>query len=101
GQALLEPFEGGDVEVVGGLVEKQQVRVARERPGQRAARELAAAEGAERAVEVGVLEAEATDRRHRLLAPVVAAGVFQASLGAGVAVECRLAALAPRHLLLE
>ena len=51
-QVLLEPLERGDVEVVGRLVEQQQVGVARERAGERRARELAAGEGRERAVEV-------------------------------------------------
>ena len=45
-QPVLEPLERGDVEVVGGLVEQQQVRIAREGARQRAASELAAAEGA-------------------------------------------------------
>src|SRR5205823_14958716 len=53
-EALLEPLEGGDVEVVGGLVQEQQPRVAGEGTGQRRARQLAAAEGTQRAVEVAV-----------------------------------------------
>ena len=101
GQSVLEPLEGGDVEVVRGLVEQQEIRVAGEGARQRAASELAAAECAEGAVEVGVLEAEAAHRGHRLLAPVVAAGVLEPRLRAGVPVEGGVVALALRHLGLE
>ena len=44
----LEPLDGGDVEVVRGLVEKQQVRVRHEQPRQRHARLLAARQLARR-----------------------------------------------------
>ena len=101
GQPVLEPLEGRDVEVVGGLVEQQQVRIAGEGARKRAASELAAAEGAEGTVEVGVLEAETAHRGHRLLAPVVAAGVLEPRLRAGVPVEGGVVALTLRHLGLE
>jgi hypothetical protein len=45
--------------VVRGLVEEQQVGIARERAGQRRPRQLAAREGLEVAIEIGVGEAEA------------------------------------------
>ena len=41
-EVLLEPFEGVEVEVVGGLVEQQQVRVGDDQAGQRRPRLLAA-----------------------------------------------------------
>ena len=86
-QVALEPLQRGDVEVVGRLVEQQQVGVARERAGERRARELAAGEGRERAVEVLVAEAEAVQRRVDLVAPAVAAGVLEPRLGGRVGAE--------------
>ena len=86
-QVALEPLERGDVEVVGRLVEQQQVGVARERAGERRARELAAGERRERAVEVLVAEAEAVQRRVDLVAPAVAAGVLEPRLGGRVGAE--------------
>ena len=47
-EVALEPLERLDVEVVGRLVEQQQVGVAGQRAGQRGARQLAAGEGRER-----------------------------------------------------
>src|SRR5204862_3761551 len=51
-QRLLEPLERLDVEVVGRLVEEQEVGLGGQGAGQRGARELAAREGPQRAVEV-------------------------------------------------
>ena len=48
GQVALEPLQRGDVEVVGRLVEQQQVRAGGERAGQRGAGQLAAGEGRQR-----------------------------------------------------
>ena len=62
-QALLEPFQRLDVEVVGRLVEQQQVRIAGERARERAAGQLAAREGAQLAVEVVLVKAEAARPR--------------------------------------
>ena len=63
-QHRLEPLERLDVEVVRRLVEQQQVGLRRERARERRARQLAAREGRERPVEVGIGEAEpAHDRR--------------------------------------
>ena len=58
GELTLEPLEVRHVEVVGGLVEEEQVGVAAERAGERGARQLAAGERPQRAVEVLLREAE-------------------------------------------
>ena len=42
GELALQPFDGGKVEMVGGLVEQQDVRLRREHPHQRGAARLAA-----------------------------------------------------------
>ena len=86
-EVALEPLERGDVEVVGGLVEEQQVGVARERARERRARELAAREAVEPAVEGVVGEAQAVERAERPRPPVPAARVLEPRLGLGVAVE--------------
>src|SRR5205823_13174690 len=78
-----------------------QVRIARERPRERRARELAAGERLQRPVEVGIAEAEAAQDRRRALAPVVAAGVLEARLRLGVAAQRRRPVLAGCHVLLE
>ena len=77
GEVLLEPLERDDVEVIGGLVEQQQVGVARQRAGERGARELAAGEARELAVELLVGEAEPVQRAERAGAPVPAARVLE------------------------
>ena len=83
-QVGLQPLERLDVEVVGRLVEQQQIGVPGQRPAERGAGQLAAGEGVQRAVEVGVVaEAEAVQGRQRPLAPVVAAGVLEPGLGVG------------------
>jgi len=41
-ELALEPLEVGDVEVVGGLVEEEKVRIAAQRAGERGARQLPA-----------------------------------------------------------
>ena len=89
GEIALEPFQRGDVEVVGGLVEQQQVRVPGQRARQRRAGELAAGEALEGPVESLVGESEAVERAERTGAPVPPAGVLEPRLGAGVAVEHR------------
>ena len=85
-QVRLEPLERLDVEVVGRLVEQQQVGVAGERPAERRPRQLAAGERLERAIEIGVVpESEAVERRECAVAPRVAAGVLEPGLRLGVA----------------
>ena len=101
GELPLEPLEALDVEVVGRLVEQQQVGVARERAGERGARELAARERLQRPVEVGVGEAEPAHDRARAVAPVVAARVLEAGLDSRVAAEHRRVVVARRHRPLE
>jgi hypothetical protein len=86
-QVRLQPLERGDVEVVRRLVEQQQVRVARQRAGQRGARELPAGERRQVAVEMRVAEPEPVQRAVDAFAPGVAAGVLQPGLGARVGVE--------------
>ncbi len=49
-QVALQPLQRGDVEMVGGLVEQQQVGLGGQRPGQRGAGQLAAGEGRELAL---------------------------------------------------
>ena len=100
-QVGLEPLQRRDVEVVGRLVEQQQVGVAGQRAGQRGARELATGEGPEVAVQVGVAEAEPVQRRVDALAPVVAAGVLEPRLRAPVRVEGGVVGRAGGHRLLE
>jgi hypothetical protein len=97
----LEPLEALHVEVVGRLVEQQQVRVAAERARQRGPRELAARERRQPAVEVAVAEAEAANDRVRPLPPRIAAGVLEARLGLRVAAERRRVVAAAGHRLLE
>ena len=100
-RCALEPFQRLDVEVVGGLVEQQEVGVAGQRAGERGAGQLTAAERREAAVEVLVAEAEAVQRRVDALAPVVAAGVLEPRLRAGVGVERRAVGGAVGHRVLE
>ena len=59
GEEALEPREAVAVEVVGGLVEQQDVGVAEQRGGQQRAGLLAAGEALERAVARQVLDGEA------------------------------------------
>ena len=68
--------------MVRGLVEQQQVGIARQGAGERGTRQLAAGEGAQRPVEVVVREAEAADDLVRARRASVAAGVLEPSLGA-------------------
>ena len=62
-QLALQPLQAFDVEMVRRLVEQQEIRIAAERARQRRARELAARERLELAVELLVGEAEARARR--------------------------------------
>ena len=80
GELPLEPLQALDVEVVGRLVEQEQIRVAGERARQRRARQLAAREGVERPVELCVAEAEPAQRRRCAVSPVPAAGVLEAAV---------------------
>ncbi len=97
----LQPFEALDVEVVRGLVEEEQVRIARQRPGERSARQLSSGEGGELTVEVGVDEAEATDGRGDAVPPGPPAGVLQPALCFRVAAKRGLVVGPALHRLLE
>ena len=80
-QCVLEPLQRRDVEVVGRLVEQQQVGRAGQGPAQRGAGQLAAGERLQRAVEVGVVAEAQAVQSERALAPGVAAGVLEPGLG--------------------
>ena len=90
GELALEPLEAVDVEVVRRLVEQEQVGVAGERAAERGARQLAAGEGGELAVEVGVAEAEPAQHGGGAVAPVPAARVLETRLRLGVAAQRRV-----------
>ncbi len=98
-QRLLQPLQGLDVEVVGRLVEEQQVGLGGQGAGQRGAGQLPAGERLQLAVEVGVGEAQAVDEARGALAPRVAAQRLVAGGHVGVGVHRALVAGA--HALLE
>ena len=100
-QLALQPLETLHVEVVRRLVEQQQVGVTGERAGERGARQLAAGEGRELTVEVGIAEAEAAEHRGSAVAPPPAAGVLEPRLRVAVALQRRSVVPPARHRLLE
>ncbi len=59
GEAVFQHFERGDIEIVGGLVEQQQVGGLQHEPGDQHARLFAAGEAGDRAVELAGVEEEA------------------------------------------
>ena len=83
------------------LVEQQQIRIAAEHPRERRARQLAARERVEQAVEVLLAEAEAARDRADALAPRVTARVLEPRLRLRVAAHRLRGVLARRHRLLE
>ena len=99
-QVALQPLQRGDVEMVGGLVEQQQVGLGGQRPGQRGAGQLAAGEGRELALALLGAEAEPAQHFQDLVAPAVAAAGFEPVLGGRVGGH-RLLVDALRHLPLE
>ena len=101
GELALEPLEAGDVQVVGGLVEEDEVGIAGQGARERRAGDLTAREGRELAVEVVVVEAEAANDCAGVVAPPVPARVLEAGLGARVGRERRLVVVACGHRLLE
>ena len=101
GQLALEPLEALDVEVVRRLVQQQQVGIGRERARERGAGELAAREGIEGSIEVGVAEPEAAQDRRRAVAPGPASSVLEPRLSLAVATQRRGCVVAGRHRLLE
>ena len=100
-ELALEPLEVRDVEVVRRFVEEEQVGIAAERASKRGARQLAARERAQRAVEIPFGEAEPAEDGGRVVAPAVAAGVLEPRLRLGIAVERCLVVGSARHRLLE
>ncbi len=62
-QPVFQPFEHGDVEVVGGFVEQQQVRLFQQDARQHQAGLLAAGEVGDGGVEVEVAQAEGAEGR--------------------------------------
>ncbi len=100
-QLALQPLEARDVEVVRRLVQKDQIGVAAERSCERGARQLAAREGRERAIEVVLCEAEPAHDRVRALPPRIPAGVLEPSLRLAVAPQRRLVVCPRAHRLLE
>ena len=79
-ERLLEPLDVVDVEVVGRLVQKEQVGIAAERARERGPGQLAARERIQLSVEVVVRKAEPAQGRVDPLPPGVAAGVLQPCL---------------------
>ena len=100
-QLLLEPLHRSHVEVVGRLVEEQQVGAAGERARERGARQLSAREGLESSVEVGIGEAKAAQHGSGVVAPAVAARVLEPRLRLAVAPQRLRAVIAGGHRLLE
>ena len=101
GELLLEPFQAVRIEVVGRLVEQQDVRVAGQSARERGPRQLTARERREGPREVGVREPEAAQRARHPLAPAVPSRVVEPRLGVGIALERGACVVAARHRLLE
>ena len=80
GEERLEPLHRVDVEVVGRLVQQEEVGVGEERARQGDARELAAREGEQAALQHVVREAEALDDPAQAVAIPVASGSLEAPL---------------------
>ena len=98
---VLEPLEVLQVEVVGRLVEQQHVGVGRQRARQRRARQLAAREGRELALHVGLFEAESAQYGLDVDAPRVAADLVELGLRRRVGVHGGVGVVAARHRLFE
>ena len=87
GDKAAQPLDAFEVQVVGGLVQKQQVGVAQEELGQRDAHLPAARELGARALKVGDLKAQAGQDFARDALELVAAQVLKAVLDLAVLVE--------------
>ena len=72
-----QPLDAGEVEVVGGLVEEEQVGLAEEKAREGEARALAAAEDGDGAGEFLAAEAQAHQHRGSAVLALVAAGVLE------------------------
>src|SRR5207248_8319022 len=82
-QEGVEPLQGGNVEVVGGLVEKEQFRILQEEPRKRGPHLPAAGERGRGAVERGLRKAETTEDLLGVVVPVelLVAGQLLVQLG--------------------
>jgi hypothetical protein len=101
-EVSLQPLERGDVEVVGRLVEEQQVGSARQGTGERGACQLAAREGRERTPCRLGAEAEAGQHGENPLAPAIASAGLETELRGGVGPHRLLDGLGRTgHLLLQ
>src|SRR5439155_10274707 len=86
-----------DVEVVGGLVEEQEIRIAAERACERGTCQFAAREGLELAVELFIREAEPAHDGGRALAPVIAARMLEPRLRLAVPANGGVVVISGRH----
>src|SRR5207245_386534 len=100
-ELALEPFEALDVEVIGRLVEQEEVGIAAEGAREGRARQLAAGERVELPIEVMLREAEAADDRRGVIAPAVPARMLELRLRLGVPSQGCVGVVAGRHRLLE
>jgi hypothetical protein len=73
-EVSFEPLDGGEVEVVGGLVEEEQIGLGDEQLGKREARALAAGEGGDVLLPDLFFEADAMEGGFELVSPGVASG---------------------------
>ena len=89
-----QPLDAFEVQVVGGLVQKEQVGMAQEELGQRDAHLPAARELGARALKVGDLKAQAGQDLARVALELVAAQVLKAVLDLAVLVKERIDVLA-------
>ena len=81
-----QPDQRVQIQVVGGLVEQQQIRWAHQRSGQLQAHAPAARKAVDRVVELADFEAQAEDQRLGAGWCVMRAGVIQIHVGVGHAV---------------
>ena len=98
---LLQPLDGLDVEVVGGLVQQQHVRARHQRPRQRRAGQLTAGEAHQRARQPLLVDAETAQHALHPRPPGVAAGALEPRLGALVGRHDLGPGVAGRHARLE
>ena len=95
GDKTSQPLDALEVQVVGGLVQQQQIGVAQEELGERDAHLPAARELGARALKVGDFEAQAGQDLAGIALELVAAQVLKAVLDLAVLVKERVDVLAP------
>ena len=86
-QVLFQPLDGGQVQVIGRLVEQQQVGLADEQLGQRQPGALPAGQGGDRLLPCLAVQPDAQQRRLQLMPPGVSAGQLEVVLDVLVSVE--------------